>query len=509
MGQITGQPEAAETGTEVLRAGGNAVDAIVAAALVAAVVSPQNCGVGGYGGHMVIALPDGKVTAIDFNSAAPAAARPDRFPLDDKGEVIRQVNVHGWLAAGVPGTLAGLQLALERYGTRSFRELAQPAIRCARDGFPISAPLAAAIRGAASGLRKDPASARLLLEAGRTPKEGTIHRNPELAVLLQTLADRGSVDSFYRGDIAQQIAAAFQQHGGLVTAADMAAYHAREVKPLELCWHGCSIRTAPLTAGGATVLQALAILKALGWEQQPLDDPRTTHARLEVLRISWHDRLTLMGDPEHVDVPLERLLSEAYAKQMADRVAAAVQDRKPVAAESDGRAAHGTVHLSAVDGQGMMVALTLTHGGSFGAQVTVEGLGLLLGHGMSRFDPRPDRPNSPGPGKRPLHNMCPTVVLRDGAPILALGGAGGRKIVNSVFDVLAHFVGRGASLEAALAAPRLHTEGDLTVTLAPDTPEAHATYLTEISYLVRRGPGASISAVSFPPGMAGTSSGEA
>src|SRR5262249_11948180 len=152
------------------------------------------------------------------------------------------------------------------------------------------------------------------------------------------------------------------------------------------------------------------------------------------------------------------LLSEAYARQSAARVEAALRDSKPVAAESDGRAADGTVHLSAADTQGNLVALTLTHGGHFGARVTVDGLGLTLGHGMSRFDPRPGRPNSPGPGKRPLHNMCPTVVLRAGKPILALGGAGGRKIPNAVFEVLLQYVGRDASLEDAIAAPRLHTE---------------------------------------------------
>lgn len=494
--QVAGPPLAADAGTEVLRAGGNAVDGIVTAALAAAVVSIHNCGIGGYGGHMVIALPSGKVTAIDFNSTAPAAARPDMFPLDEKGQVKGNANFHGWLAAGVPGTLAGMQLALDRYGTRSFREAVQPAIRYARDGFPINTPLATVLRNAAPALRQDPATAALLLENGEPPKEGATHRNPRLAALLQTLADRGRVDPFYRGDIGRQIADAFSRHGGLVTAADMAAYRAREVKPLALDWNGSSIRTAPLTAGGATVLQALAVLKALDWEKRPQEDPRTTHARLEAPRLCWHDRVTLLGDPDHAGVPLERLLSSKYVHELADRVEAAVAEGKPAPAGGDGRTADGTVHLSAVDRSGMMAALTLTHGSSFGAQVTVEELGLILGHGMSRFDPRPGMPNSPGPHKRPLHNMCPTVVLRRGRPELALGAAGGRRIVNSVFHVLAHYAGRGVPLEAALAAPRLHNEGDLAVVVDTATPEADLAYLSRIGFAARRGAaGATVTAV--------------
>jgi gamma-glutamyltranspeptidase/glutathione hydrolase len=499
-GCVTGQPEAAKVGTEVLAAGGNAVDAIVAAALTAGVVAVPSCGIGGYGGHMVIATPDGKkVAAIDFNSAAPAAAREDMFPLNEKGQVKDNVPLYGWLAAGVPGTLAGMQLALDRYGTQTFAKLVQPAIKFARDGFEIRAGFANATRASRAQLLKDPGSARLLLDKGEPLQAGGTFRNPELADLLQTLAERKSLESFYRGDIGERIAAAFKKYGGLVTAADMANYRAREVEPLSLSWRGYTIRTAPLTAGGLTILQALAALKALSWDRRPADDPRTTHALLEALRIAWDDRLKRLGDPEKAKVPAQRLLSEDYAREAAGRVEAAVKAGKPVPATTDGRTADGTIHLSAVDAKGMMVALTLTHGESFGARVTVDGLGLILGHGMSRFDPRPGHANSPGPGKRPLHNMCPTVVLRDGRPVLALGGRGGRKIPNAVFQVLAHYVGRDASLEAAVAAPRPHTEGDLNLLVEPKWPEAEVNYLKKIGYSVRNGASAVVDAVVFDP----------
>jgi gamma-glutamyltranspeptidase/glutathione hydrolase len=500
QGLVTGQPEGARVGMQVLEEGGNAVDAAVAAALTAGVVAVHLCGIGGYGGHMVIARANGETTAIDFNSAAPAAARPDMFPLDEKGNVKGQVNMYGWLAAGVPGTMAGLQLAQDRYGTKPFARLVQPAIRYAREGFPVTAGFAGATKSALKRLRADPGSARLLLKDGEPLKTGETFRNPDLAGLLEKLAGRGSVESFYRGDIGEQIAAAFRKHGGLVTAEDMAGYQAKEVGVLELEWRGHVIRTAPLTAGGLTVLQAIDVLKRLDWDKLPGEDLEPWHARLETLRLVWGHRLRSFGDMK-LPGPLDRLLwmDHRLAGRYAGMVREAVRQKRPIPVQTDGRSAGGTIHLSAADKAGNMAAITLTHGGSFGAQVAVERLGLILGHGMSRFDPRPDHPNSPGPAKRPLHNMCPTVVLKDNRPILALGGRGGRKIPNSVFAVLCAFVGRGASLEEAIAAPRLHTEGGLDITAEARVPKSVVDYLASIGYKVSTGPGAVVDAVFLDP----------
>jgi gamma-glutamyltranspeptidase/glutathione hydrolase len=496
---VLGQPEAAKAGQAVLAAGGNAVDAAVTAALVAGVVAVPGCGPGGYGGHMVIAHPRGKVIAIDFNSTAPVAAKADMFAVDDRGRVKADANNHGWLAAGVPGTLAGLQIALDKHGTYGFAKAVAPAIRITREGFTVTKRFANGLARVASRLRKDPGSAKLFFDKGKPPAEGSLFRNPDLADMLQTLADRGSVGSFYRGDIARKIAAAFKEGGGLVTEKDLSAYRAREIKPLTLDWLGYNIHTAPLTAGGLTILQAFATLKALGWDKWKRSDPNRTQARLEALRIAWHDRLALLGDPDHVTVPVERLLSERYARESAARVRAAVEAKKPVEASSDGRSAGGTVHLTAVDAAGMMVALTLTHGEYLGAQVTVHGLGLVLGHGVSRFDPRSGRANSIGPGKRPLHNMCPTVVTRDGRPVLALGAAGGRRIPNTVFDVLLGRLGEGLMLADAVGAPRMHTEGDKGVALEKSWPAEEVKRLKEAGYAVRVGGGASLNAIERDP----------
>ncbi len=498
-GCVVGQSEAAQAGADVLAAGGNAVDAVVAAALVAGVVAVQQCGIGGYGGHMTIGLADGTVRSIDFNSAAPRAASETMFAPDDQGRVPGNIQRYGWLASGVPGTLAGLQRAIDAYGSRGFDELVRPAIRYARDGFPVSAALAASIRGAVPQLARDPGSAALLLRDGRPLAAGERYHNPDLATLLETLAERGSVQSFYRGDIARRIAAAFAAHGGIVSEQDLAAYEACEVEPLAMAWRGYSVHTAPLTAGGVTALEALGILRALGWDNRPLDEPRTAHAMVEALRVAWHDRLALLGDPEKADVPFDRLLSASYAEEQAARVDEAVRQEQPLPGGAAGDTAGGTVHLSAGDAQGNLVALTLTHGEHFGARVAVDGLGLILGHGMSRFDARPDGPNSPGPAKRPLHNMCPTIVLRDGRPVLACGGAGGRRIPNAVFRVLAQYVGRDATADAAVAAGRIHTEGTTELTLDEHCRAGDAEYLRRIGYTVTNGSVAAVHAVSFDP----------
>jgi gamma-glutamyltranspeptidase / glutathione hydrolase len=438
------------------------------------------------------------VISIDFNSAAPAAAREDMFAPDEKGNVRGAANQFGWLAAGVPGILAGMQLALDRYGTRSFRESVAPAIKVARDGFILSPGLATTMSGCAPHFRADEGSRKLFLVDGKPFAAGDTFRNPDLAAMLATLAERNSVDSFYRGDIAQRIADAFKRNGGLITTKDLAAYRAREVEPLSLTWRGFVVHTAPLTAGGLTVLQALEILRALEWDKLPADFART-HARIEALRFAWHDRLRLLGDPEKSKVLIAKLLSADHASAAATQIRQVVKDGKMLPLQTESRLQPGTIHLSAVDRQGNMAACTLTHGGSFGARVTVNGLGLTLGHGMSRFDTRPGHPNSPGPGKRPLHNMCPTIVLREGRPILALGARGGRQIPNAVFEALTQFVALDRNMSEAVAAPRIHTEGGPDLSLDKAWPTEDSEKFVRLGYKVKTGFAAVVSAVSFNP----------
>lgn len=498
-GLVTGHAEGAEAGNAVLAAGGNAVDAIVTAALVAGVVAVPGTGIAGYGGHLVLAKSDGAVAAIDFNSTAPAAAKAEMFNADESGRVAGNAHLRGWLAAGVPGVLAGLQLALDKHGTKRFPELAKPAIRYARDGFAVKKNLAAAIAAASKQFEKDAGSTKLFLKNGKPPAEGETFRNPDLAALLERLAEKGRVDDFYTGNTAAKIAAAFKANGGLVTQADLANYCALEVKPLSTTWGDGVVHTPAPASAGLTVLQAINTLSALGWAKLDHTDPGAIQSKIDALRIAWTDRLKFLGDPKFADVPVERLLSQEYAKESAERVRAAVKAKKPVEGKSDGRTAGGTVHLNAIDRTGLTVALTFTHGESFGAQVVVDGLGLVLGHGVSRFDPRPGRANSIAPGKRPLHNMSPTIVTRNGEPWLALGATGGRRIPNAVFDVLSQRVGRDLPLAEAVKAPRLHTEGDPALTLEPIWSDAALAQLKSLGYEVKTGPLAVLNAIERNP----------
>ncbi|MSU49589.1 MAG: hypothetical protein EXS37_10960 [Opitutus sp.] len=498
-GLVRGEPTSEKIAADVLASGGNAVDAMVAAALASAVCTPNMTGMGGYGASIIVASADGKkVICIDANSTAPAAARSDMYPLDANGKVPGRVNELGWLAAGVPGILAGLQLALDRNGTRGFAESVRPAIKLAKDGFPVTASVASAMKSLAPTFATHPGGRNLFLKNGAPPAAGDIFRNPDLAAMLETLAARNSVDSFYRGDIAQQIAADFAKHGGLVTAQDLAAYRAREVPPLRVVWNGNEVCTPPLTAGGFTTLQCLTTLRELGWHEQPAGLART-HAYIEALRLAWRDRLSWLGDPDFAKIPQEKLLSADYARECADRVRRAVKSGTLLAHNATPRAHTGTINLSAVDRHGNMAAITLTHGNSFGAGVTIDGLGLTLGHGMSRFDPQPGHPNSPGPGKRPLHNMSACIVRRDGRPVLAVGGRGGRKIPNAVLDALTQYVALNQSIDAAIAAPRIHTEGTPAIEVEAKWPADELQALPKLGYQVNTSASATLSAVSFDP----------
>jgi gamma-glutamyltranspeptidase/glutathione hydrolase len=484
-----GQIQAAEAGNAVLAAGGNAVDAIATAALVAGVVAVPLTGIAGYGGHLIIAgLPQNKVTCIDFNGIAPASLKADYYKANAKGEVPGDINTYGWKSVGVPGVLAGVQLALDRYGSKKFPDVVEPAIRFAREGFSVSKSLATSIKSAQPRLSRDPGSAKFMFPNGEPLAEGATLKNLDLAQMLEELAKAGNVRPFYQGKIAERIAAAFKANDGLVTAADLAGFKAVEVAPLTLNWNGFSIHTPPPTSGGLTYLQALAALKALNWTGQ--SDPRIW---IEALRIAWTDRFKYLGDPSQVEVPIAKLLSDEYAKRSAERIREALRSKKAVDGGTDGRPAGGTIHLNAIDKNGMTAAMTLTHGGLFGSQVTLDGLGLVLGHGLSRFDPRPGLANSPGPGKKPLHNMCPTIVVQNQQPILAVGATGGRRIVNAVGNVVLQRVGNRTTLAEAVKAPRVHTEGDLALVLDADYPEPAE--LKKLGYTITTASVASLNAI--------------
>ncbi|MFO0940422.1 MAG: gamma-glutamyltransferase [Pirellulales bacterium] len=514
-GIVCGEPSMEPIGQQVLADGGNAVDALVATALAAAVTQMQQTGIGGYGAHAVFASGDGKtLAAIDANSTAPASFTNEIFKPDSNGKVPNDKHMHGWLSSGVPGVLAGLAQAAKQYGSWSLHDLLQPAIRLARDGFELSPPTANAIASSATKLQLYSGSRSLYIPDGRVPRAGERFSNPELAAVLETVAKANSDDPFYRGDVAGIIADRFAREGGMVTRADFANYQARLVKPLSLTFGDIQIITAPLTAGGFTVLQTLELLQALNWPG--LQEPVRTHAQIEAVRLCWRDRLNHLGDfsfgkkfadstskaGELINLESEvekRLRSQEYLQQSAAKVRQAIINKQLLepAFRSDTQA--GTLNFSVVDKHGNMMALTLTHGEAFGSKVTVDGLGLTLGHGMSRFDVQPRHPNAPGPGKRPLNNMCPTIVLKAGRPVCAVGGRGGRKIPNAVLEFLIQLVLNNQTAEAAMRAPRFHTEGGKQVEYQKGVQSLQANYLTDLGYATKEGTSATLSAVAMEP----------
>jgi gamma-glutamyltranspeptidase/glutathione hydrolase len=310
---------------------GNAIDAAVATAFAVGIVSPSKCGVGGYGGHaMIWSAANRRITAIDFDSIAPAAARPDMFPLDANGQVKGNVNIHGWLAAGVPGTVPGLELALTRYGTRPLARHARAAIQMCEEGVYV-----VPAKGIDDASRNDP---RPDSAQGSPPPEK--QRNLALGRLLKTLAARNSTETFYRGDIAEESRRISKRTGGLVTKEDLAAYRARELAPLTIDWNGMGIHCVPLPSSGLLMLETIAILKALDWPK--LSAAERMHAKLEALRIAWADRARTFGDPDFVTVPVERLISPGYAGERAAQVSTAVRAQKPVPLEVDPSRTGGT-----------------------------------------------------------------------------------------------------------------------------------------------------------------------
>lgn len=498
-GIVVGDPAVDGVGMRILADGGNAVDAVVATALAGAVVWPYQTGFGGYGAHGVFAVDGGRrLVALDANTAAPSGATADMFA---PGGPFHGRNLRGWIPVGVPAVLAGVQAVLEACGTLRLADALRPATALARYGFVVPPRLARAVAGHAGMLSRDPGSARLYLPDGVPLRAGAVWRNPALADLLDAVAAAGSAEPFYRGAIADRIADAVSARGGLLRKADLAAYEARIVPPLALPWRGHVVHTAPLTAGGASVLQMLRLLDAI--DRADASSPVDRLAmRVEAMRLAWRDRLTLLGDPRMTNVPLDRLLSVEYAGECAAEITAAVRSGRPLEHRLPAGAQGGTLHFSGRDGEGNYAALTLTHGEWFGACVTIEDLGLTLGHGMSRFDTDPEHPNCPGPAKRPLNNMCPTVVTSAGRAVVAVGGRGGRRIPNAVFEFLVRHLGDDASLAAAVAAPRLHTDGTRTVEFEAHWPADERRSIASRGFVTKVGDSAVLAAVG---GMRGRS----
>jgi gamma-glutamyltranspeptidase/glutathione hydrolase len=467
------QREASAAGLAILKAGGNAVDAAVAVGYALAVVDPC-CGNIGGGGFMLIhtagvAAHQGGDSFINFRETAPGAATPTLY-LDAAGNPIRAASRDGWRAVAVPGTVAGLDFALARYGKLSRAVVMAPAIALARDGFVLGEPDAAIIARGAKRLAGDPEAARIFLHPDGTPyRAGERLVQPDLAATLDKVAAEGP-DAFYRGPIAAALAAAAAAQGGILDEADLAGYTTRELPPLGCAYRGYRIVSAPPpSSGGTTLCEILGIVS--GWDMAGagFGSPRAVHLTVEAMRHAFFDRNSVLGDPDFVTNPIDRLLSAEYAAT----VRAAIDPDKATASAALGAVPTSgekpqTTHYSVVDGAGNAVAATYTINGSFGAGVVAPGTGFLLNDEMDDFAAKPGTANMFGlvqgdanaiaPRKRPLSSMTPTIVEKDGRPVFVLGSPGGPRIITAVLETLMNLVDFGMTPQAAVAAPRFHQQ---------------------------------------------------
>ncbi len=462
---------ASQVGVDILKRGGNAVDAAVAVGLALAVVWPSAGNLGG-GGFMVIRLAGGKATAIDYREMAPAAAHRNVY-LDAQGEYIKELSTYGHMAAGVPGTVAGLAYALEKYGTMKWAEVAEPARKLASDGFPVWHHLERSLRGSRESLSRYPETKRIYLRDGRPYETGEIFRQPELAGVFARMIKSGPRE-FYEGKTARLIEESMRRAAGpsgkaWMTVDDLMAYRPVEREPLRGVYRGHEIITMPPpSSGGVAMIQMLNILERYDLKSMGAGSSQALHLMVEAMRRAFADRAEYLGDPDFVKVPVAGLTSRKYADKLAATIDAGrastsieVRHGDPVAYESD-----ETTHFTVVDRDGNVASNTYTLNGSFGNKITVEGTGILLNNEMDDFAPKPGSPNFYGliqgeanavaARKRPLSSMTPSIVLRDGKLLFAVGSPGGPTIINTVMQVIINIVDHGMNIQQAIEWPRIH-----------------------------------------------------
>jgi gamma-glutamyltranspeptidase/glutathione hydrolase len=471
---------ASRAGVEIMQAGGNAVDAAVATGFVLAVVHSPAGNIGG-GGFMLIRMADGQSHFVDYREKAPEAARRDMF-LDAQGNVIEGASEYGYKAIGVPGSVAGMVYAEQRYGTLTLKEVMAPAIQLARQGYSLSWGEARDLHD--KYLSRFAESRRIFQRDGNFYQPGEIFRQPDLARTLERIAAKP--DDFYHGALARELAAAMQKGGGLITVDDLGHYEVKEREPIRGTYRGYEVISAPPPSSGGTVLvESLNILE--GYDLDKLGDrsAESIHFTTEAFRRAFFDRAEFLGDPDFAKIPVAQLIDKKYGAawrdSIDDRKASASKDLKRPAIFSELEqyaAAHPqamtnhesqhTTHYSVVDAEGNAVSVTTTINDWFGSRVTADGLGFLLNDEMDDFSAKPGAPNSDGlmqgvanaigPGKRPLSSMTPTIVVHDGKTVLVLGSPGSSKIITTVANVLMGVVDYGMNVQEAVDAPRFHNQ---------------------------------------------------
>jgi gamma-glutamyltranspeptidase/glutathione hydrolase len=438
-----------------MKAGGNAVDAAVAASLALGVVAPAFSGLGG-GGFLLVRLKDGEALYLDYREVAPRRAGPEMFELDSEGEPVGFANSMGYRSVAVPGTVAGLVYALENFGRLKFPEVAAPAIEYARKGFVVS-PLLGYIMSnnvdnASLKFRRSPETARNWLKQGRTYRQGETKLSADLAGSLELICREG-IDAFYHGRIAKALAGDMSKNGGLIDESDLASYKVKIRRPVTGSYRGLEVcAMPPPSMGGLAIVQLLNILENMDLAGTGLNTAETIATMAKAISVVWPGLRRGVGDPDFLASDLKTLSSKDHAAKLwfgrGERGATQVRG-----------AGSKTTHLSVIDGEGNVAALTESIECYFGSGVTAPGTGFCLNDTMHDFDPRPGGPNSIAPGKRPLSNMTPTLLLRDGEPYLVAGSAAGPRIVTATLQTILNVVDHSLDIQKAVDAPRMHYQG--------------------------------------------------
>jgi gamma-glutamyltranspeptidase/glutathione hydrolase len=457
---------ATQVGVEILKKGGNAVDAAVAVGFALAVTYPQAGNIGG-GGFMVIRMANGETVTIDFREKAPMKASENMF-LDENGNFVPEKSQVGHLSVGVPGSVAGLLLALEKYGTMSRREVLKPAIELAEKGFIVNEGLANAFKNAFEHFKKFPSTMRYFSKNGQPYSDGDRLIQKDLAKVLKLIRDKGR-DGFYKGKVADLIVEEMKRGGGLITYEDLENYQPVLRKPVVGNYRGYEIISmGPPSSGGVCLIELLNILENFDLKKYGFGSSYTIHYLVEAMKRVYADRAEYLGDPDFVQIPLDKLLSKEYAKELASEIDTfyATPSSRIIRSVSPTSEGVHTTHYSVVDRWGNVVAVTTTINSYFGSMVAVDGAGFFLNNEMDDFSAKPGAPNQFGllgskansiqPGKRMLSSMTPTIVLKNGKPFLVLGSPGGSTIITSVLQVILNVVDFGMNIQEAVDSPRIH-----------------------------------------------------
>jgi len=464
---VTAQHLATHVGVQVLKEGGNAIDAAVAVGYALAVVYPAAGNLGG-GGFMTIQLADGRKTFLDFREKAPIAAKPDMY-LGPDGNVVHELSTRGYLAVGVPGTVSGLETALARYGTMKRAALMGPAIRYAQGGFVLEQGDVDMLRAATEDFRKDAALAAIFLNHGEPYAPGNRLVQTDLARTLRRISDQGA-KGFYQGPVSAAIVSSVQAGKGIITQSDLDQYQTRERTPVECDYRGYHVVSAPPPSSGGVILcEMLNVLEGYPLKELGFRSAQAVHYQIEAMRHAYMDRNSYLGDPDFVRNPIESLLDKGYAEKLRAAIdptrAGAPKDIKPGVPPHEG---DSTTHYSIVDKSGNAVSVTYTLNGWFGARVAAAGTGVLLNDEMDDFATDMGEANMYGlvqgtanaiaPGKRPLSSMSPTILTKDGKPVMVLGTPGGSRIITGVLHVILNVIDYDMNIQEAVDAPRFHQQ---------------------------------------------------